>query len=58
MHIFKDLLHSNQLIIEFVVGTGVGEERVTIRDEQVEYLHHLQQYIILDIMTLWKIVAD
>ena len=42
MDILKDFLHANQLIVELVVSAGVGQECVPIRDEQVEYLHHLQ----------------
>lgn len=41
MDVFKDLLHANQFIVEFVIGAGVGEEGVSIRDEQVEDLYHL-----------------
>lgn len=42
MHIFKDLLHSDQLVVEFVIGAGVRKERVPVSDEQVEDLHHLK----------------
>ena len=41
MHIFKDFLHSNQLIVELIVGTGIGQEGVPVCDEKVENLHHL-----------------
>lgn len=41
MDVFKDLLHANQFIVEFVIGAGVGEEGVSICDKQIEDLHHL-----------------
>ena len=42
MDIFKDLLHANQFVVEFIVSAGVGQEGVSVGYEQVEDLHHLQ----------------
>ena len=35
-------MHTNELIVEFIIRGRVREKRVTIRDKQVEYSHHLQ----------------
>ena len=42
MKVIKDLVHSDQLIVQFIVGGRVGQKGVSIRDKQVEHLHHLQ----------------
>ena len=42
MKVIKDLVDSDQLIVQFIVGGRVGQKGVSICDKQVEHLHHLQ----------------
>ena len=42
MKVIKDLMDSNQLIVQFIVGGRIGKKGVSICDKQVEYFHHLQ----------------
>ena len=42
MNIFKHFLHADQFVVQLIVGGGAGQKRVSIRDEQIKDLHHLQ----------------
>ena len=42
MKVIKDLVDSDQFIVQFIVGGRVGQKGVSIRDKQVEHLHDLQ----------------
>lgn len=41
MEVVEDLVHPHNLVIELVVAVGGRQERVAVRDEHVEEIHHL-----------------
>lgn len=41
VEIIEHFVDSDQLIVEFIVSGGVRQERVTVRDEEIQNLYHL-----------------
>ena len=39
--VIKDFVHADELVVEFIICGGVGEEGVPICDEEIEYLGNL-----------------
>ena len=42
MKVIEDLVHPDQLVVQFIICSRVGQKGVSVRDKQVEYFHHLQ----------------
>ena len=42
MKVIKDLMHSDELVVELVIRCRVREESVTIGDKNIEDLHYLK----------------
>lgn len=40
--VVKDLMHPDDLVIQLIVAVRIGQEGVTISDEEVEYVYNLQ----------------
>lgn len=41
VEIIKDLVHTDYLVIQFIIAVGIWQEGVTISDEQVEDVNYL-----------------
>lgn len=46
------LMHAHDLIVEFIIAGGCGQEGVSIGDEQVEDIHDLQNSVYFEPKTL------
>ena len=43
VEVIKDLMHADHFIVQLIITIGIWQERVTIRDKQVENIHNLQR---------------
>lgn len=43
VEVVEDLMHSHYFVVELVVAVGGGQERVAVRYEHVEQIHHLEK---------------
>lgn len=42
MKVIEDLMHPDELIVQFIIRSRVGKKSVSICDKQVEHLHYLR----------------
>lgn len=57
VNVVKHLVHSDQLIIQLIIAVRVGQESVTIRDEQIKHIYHLEKHKFTD-LTVRKKITD
>ena len=52
-------MHANDFVIQFIVTAGCGQERVSVRDEQVENIHNLNGKIFGNVdVTFSNVLSD